>query len=186
MNRNWTWECSLFLFCLNCKTWRFCNGVGLFWRGEVRRFDSSKGIMKKKQKKNNQYHSILQRHAIPSSLRIIGPNFTFQQDNDPKHSSKLYKYFSQSKQTQQIWKIMIWPPQSPDLAPNELASNELGRKVRQEGPTNEKDLSFERDMGGQSGSYCRGGARVYRAREQSPIFAPPKCLWPLHQFRRPL
>ena len=37
------------------------------------------------------YHSILQRHAIPSGTRLIGPNFVLQQDNDPKHTSRLCK-----------------------------------------------------------------------------------------------
>ncbi len=31
-------------------------------------------------------HSILQQHAIPSGLRLLGPSFVFQQDNDPKHT----------------------------------------------------------------------------------------------------
>uniref|UniRef100_A0A667YN29 Transposase Tc1-like domain-containing protein n=1 Tax=Myripristis murdjan TaxID=586833 RepID=A0A667YN29_9TELE len=37
------------------------------------------------------YHSILQRHAIPSGLRSVGRSFIFQQDNDPKHTSRLCK-----------------------------------------------------------------------------------------------
>uniref|UniRef100_A0A667XMB4 Cytochrome P450, family 2, subfamily P, polypeptide 6 n=1 Tax=Myripristis murdjan TaxID=586833 RepID=A0A667XMB4_9TELE len=37
------------------------------------------------------YHSILQRHAIPSGLRLVGRSFIFQQDNDPKHTSRLCK-----------------------------------------------------------------------------------------------
>ncbi|XP_073528969.1 uncharacterized protein [Phyllobates terribilis] len=37
------------------------------------------------------YHSILQWHAIPSGLRLVGPSFIFQQDNDPKHTSRLCK-----------------------------------------------------------------------------------------------
>lgn len=45
-----------------------------------------KGIMDKK-----MYHNILQRHAFPSGKRIVGRGFVFQQDNDPKHTSKLYK-----------------------------------------------------------------------------------------------
>ena len=43
------------------------------------------GIMDKK-----LYHNILVRHAVPSRLRLFGNNFVFQEDNDPKHSSKLF------------------------------------------------------------------------------------------------
>ena len=31
------------------------------------------------------YHSVLQRYAIPSGLRLVGLSFVFQQDNDPTH-----------------------------------------------------------------------------------------------------
>ena len=31
------------------------------------------------------YHSILQRYAIPSALRLVEPLFLFSLDNDPKH-----------------------------------------------------------------------------------------------------
>ena len=34
-------------------------------------------------------HSILQRHAIPSGLCLVGQGFILQQDNDPKHTSRL-------------------------------------------------------------------------------------------------
>ena len=53
-----------------------------------RRFDSGQGNHEK-----DQYHSIFQRHAIPSGLCIIGKKITFQQDNDPKHSTKLCQNF---------------------------------------------------------------------------------------------
>lgn len=33
------------------------------------------------------YHNILQRHAIPAGTALIGKNFVFQEDNDPKHAS---------------------------------------------------------------------------------------------------
>ncbi|XP_073528959.1 uncharacterized protein [Phyllobates terribilis] len=39
----------------------------------------------------HSYHSILQRHAIPFGLHLVGPSFIFQQDNDPKHTSRLCK-----------------------------------------------------------------------------------------------
>ena len=35
------------------------------------------------------YHSILQCHAIPSGLRLVLQGFIRQQDNDPKHTSRL-------------------------------------------------------------------------------------------------
>lgn len=36
-------------------------------------------------------HSTLQRHATPSGLCLFGPSFVFQQDNNPKHTSRLCK-----------------------------------------------------------------------------------------------
>lgn len=93
------------------------------------------GIMEKE-----HYHSILSRHAIPSGLRVIGKKFEFQQDNDPKHASKLCQNYLQSKEKQKILKIMTWPPQSPDLSPIELAWDELDREVRRKRPTSENEL----------------------------------------------
>lgn len=49
------------------------NGVG-----DLIRID---GILNKE-----RYKNILQHHAIPSGIRLIGQNFILQQDNDPKHS----------------------------------------------------------------------------------------------------
>lgn len=94
-----------------------------------------KGIMKKE-----QYHSILQRHAIPSGTKILGKPFILQQDNDPKHASKLCMNYLESKQKQKILEIMTWPPQSPDLSPIELAWDELDRRVRERRPANQKQL----------------------------------------------
>lgn len=34
------------------------------------------------------YLKILEDNAIPSGINVIGRNFVFQQDNEPKHSSK--------------------------------------------------------------------------------------------------
>jgi transposase len=55
---------------------------GCFSYGGVGELVKVEGIMRKE-----QYHNILQRHAIPSGTELIGPNFIFQQDNDPKHTS---------------------------------------------------------------------------------------------------
>ena len=50
--------------------------------------------------KKEQYHSILQCHAIPSGINLIGHGFIFQQDNDPKHTSKLYNSYLELKKSQ--------------------------------------------------------------------------------------
>lgn len=39
----------------------------------------------------------------------------FQQDNDPKHTSKLVKQYL----SEQVYEVIKWPPQSPDLNPIE-------------------------------------------------------------------
>ena len=59
------------------------------------------------------YHSILQQHAIPSNLHLVGPSFIFQQDNDPKHTSRLCKGYLTKNKTD---------GGNPDPAPDDLAS----------------------------------------------------------------
>lgn len=93
------------------------------------------GILKKE-----GYHSILQRHAIPSGLRLIGKRFVFQQDNDPKHTSKLCTDYLKKKEKSRVLKIMDWPPQSPDLNPIELLWDELDRQIRKTCPTSRSEL----------------------------------------------
>ena len=86
------------------------------------------------------YHSILQRHAIPSGLRLVGPSFIFQQDNDPKHTSRLCKGYLTKKESDGVLRQMTWPPQSPDLNPIEMDWGELDRRVKAKGPTSAKHL----------------------------------------------
>ena len=42
-------------------------------------------------------NSILQRYAILSGLHIVGLSFVFQQNNDPKHTSRLCKGYLTKK-----------------------------------------------------------------------------------------
>ncbi|KAF2988664.1 hypothetical protein MJC1_04258 [Methylocystis sp. MJC1] len=45
------------------------------------------------------YHSILQRYAIPSGLRLVGQSFVFQQDNYTKRTSRLCKGYLTKKES---------------------------------------------------------------------------------------
>jgi len=56
---------------------------------------------------------------LPYSRRNMPRGWIFQQDNDPKHTSKLISDWFTSKKV----KVMEWPPQSPDLNPIENMSN---------------------------------------------------------------
>ena len=49
--------------------------------------------------KQHGYHSILQRYAKPSGLLLEGLSFVFQQDNDPKHTSRLCKGYLTKKKS---------------------------------------------------------------------------------------
>ncbi|CAJ0938370.1 unnamed protein product [Ranitomeya imitator] len=85
-------------------------------------------------------HSILQRYAIPSGLRLAGPSFIFQQDNDSKHTSRLCKGYLTKKESDGVLRQMTWPPQSPDLNPIKMVWGELDRRVKAKGPTSAKHL----------------------------------------------
>ena len=67
-----------------------------------------KGIMKKE-----DYHSILQRHAIPSGLRIIEIILFYSKTmtQNIKHASKLCKHYLANKEQAQFLRLMNWPAQ---------------------------------------------------------------------------
>lgn len=93
------------------------------------------GIMKKE-----HYKKILEDNVLPSGLRLIGNNFIFMHDNDPKHTSLLCRNYLAEAENAGKLKVMTWPPQSPDCNPIELLWDELDRKVRQECPTSKTQL----------------------------------------------
>ena len=64
----------------------------------------------------------------------------FQQDNDPKHTSKLCKNFIQSKIDNGTMCKLDWPSQRPDLNPLELIWDEIDRRVQKKKPTSKKAL----------------------------------------------
>lgn len=107
-------------------------GIG---NGKVGKLHRIKGIMDQ-----YVYHNILVRHAIPSACRIMMPGWIYQEDNDPKHTSKLCRNYLINKAEREGFTIMEWPSQSPDLNPIELLWEEIDRRVRKLHPTSEEDL----------------------------------------------
>ena len=108
---------------------------GCFAAGKVGYLCNIKGILNKE-----GYHSILQRHAIPCGQRLIGANFLLQQDNDPKHTSKLCKNYLGKKQSAGILSVMEWPVQSPDLKMFVLLWEQLDCMVCKKCPSSQSNL----------------------------------------------
>ena len=78
------------------------------------------------------YREILKNHMLPFAHEELSRSWIFQQDNDPKHRSKLLQeYFKKAK-----IKVLEWPSQNPDLNPIEHLWEELDRRARTQNYSN--------------------------------------------------
>jgi transposase len=82
------------------------------------------------------YVEILQNN-IPQINRLMGGRWRLQQDNEPKHTSRLAKAFLQENAPE----VMDWPSNSPDLNPIENLWCIVKRNVEKRLPKNCDDLA---------------------------------------------
>jgi transposase len=75
----------------------------------------------------NQYVDILEGNLLPSMEESEIPleDLIFQQDNDPKHTSKTAKKWLEDHDIT----LLDWPPQSPDLNPIEHLWNHIKKEL---------------------------------------------------------
>lgn len=82
------------------------------------------------------YKDILEKNLLTYAEETMPQDWIFQQDNDPKHTSKLLKqWFSASNV-----RVLSWPSQSPDLNPIEHLWEKLDRQVRKHTYSNKVTL----------------------------------------------
>jgi hypothetical protein len=108
---------------------------GCFCAHQVGRIHLVDGIMNA-----IQYVNILDDHMTQSAANLWrGEPYIFQQDNDPKHTSKAAKEFFVNHKVN----VLPWPSQSPDLNPIENLWSILGHVTRKRQANTKQELFNE-------------------------------------------